>query len=360
MPAFDDPTQNPLLTQDGQKADHIPVYFGLGDNPLDRANRGIHGQSFLNGPLTLVSPRGKIVAGTNGLVIAANGDSELWTDVATNDRVGLVDSRIEWQNKDQSEIENAKIELTRPSANNLRLRLTSPRLNGSAKRAFLRVDTNTSSHDVIELRTGNSDSTDDTKVHLQNNLVKVEGTQQVDLRNYKSGAEFAYLLMGQASTDIQSGQAGGSTALNLNPSGGDVTVGGHKINGAALGRLGTTTRTSNSPAFTGSVSYPNSVTVTTLANRKIRVRVHANVLCATADEHISIGIANNVGTILNQAYRRVHNNFIEQISVELETTSGAGGSVTYQISAFSGGTSSVIAASSSSVTYITVYDEGAV
>lgn len=149
-------------------------------------------------------------------------------------------------------------------------------------------------------------------------------------------------------------------ALYLNPQGGDVYVGAHKIGGAALGRLGTTSRTTNTAGFT-TIIYPNSVVVTALANRKLRVRVHTNVQSATAGCGISIGVADAGGTILNQAYVVCSTaNAAEQVTCEFETTSGAGGSLTYQISAFASGGTGLVIAAATAVTYITVFDEGAV
>lgn len=127
-----------------------------------------------------------------------------------------------------------------------------------------------------------------------------------------------------------------------------------------LGQLGRTTRTSNSSSFTSSpVAYPNSVTVTTLPNRKIRVVVHANVQANGAGVGTSIGIASGAGTILNQAYRyQADAGVADQISCEYHTTSGAGGSVTYQISAFANGAGALIPAAAAAATYIAVYDDG--
>ncbi len=126
----------------------------------------------------------------------------------------------------------------------------------------------------------------------------------------------------------------------------------------ALGELGKATRTSNTSTFT-SVVYPNSVTVTAQPNRKLRVHVHANVQAAGAGVGTSIGIANGAGTILNQAYRYQPTATVaDQISVDYYATSGAGGSLTYQISAFAGGSGAIIVASSTSATYLAVYDEG--
>ncbi len=126
----------------------------------------------------------------------------------------------------------------------------------------------------------------------------------------------------------------------------------------ALGELARTTRTSNSVTFS-TIVYPNSVAADLLPNRRIRVRVHVNLSSTVAGTNVSIGVANNVGTILNQAYCTLATaNAGQQMTVEYETTSGAGGSTTFQISAFTAANTAIIVASGTSATYLTVYDEG--
>lgn len=126
----------------------------------------------------------------------------------------------------------------------------------------------------------------------------------------------------------------------------------------ALGRIASATITANTSTFT-SIVYPTSITPTWLANRRIRVHVHANVQAAGSGVGTSIGIANGAGTILNQAYRyQATSTVADQISVEYMTTSGAGGSTTYQLSAFATGSGAIITAATAAVTYIVAYDEG--
>lgn len=125
-----------------------------------------------------------------------------------------------------------------------------------------------------------------------------------------------------------------------------------------LGRLATTTRNSPTSSFSAIV-YPNSLTFTALPSRRLRIRAHAIVSGPTVGTSVSIGIANGAGSILNQAYRSISvANAGEQITVEYETTSGAGGSLTFQISAFTSGGTAVITGSATALTYLTAFDEG--
>ena len=123
-----------------------------------------------------------------------------------------------------------------------------------------------------------------------------------------------------------------------------------------LGRLGHAVLNANSSAFT-SIIYPLSVTVTALANRRLRVHVHANVFSTTDGANISVSVCDAGGTIANQAYRTVQANKGDQITVEHLVDSGAGGSLTFQLGAYSTD-SSLVTASGTAYTSIAVYDEG--
>lgn len=125
----------------------------------------------------------------------------------------------------------------------------------------------------------------------------------------------------------------------------------------ALGQLNSTILTSNSAAFT-SIIYPLQTTATTLANRKLRVRVHANVQSATVNASVSLSVCNSAGTILNQAYRICSlANAAEQLSCEWEGTSGTGGAMTFRLGVYAN-VSSLIPAAATAFTMITVFDEG--
>lgn len=126
----------------------------------------------------------------------------------------------------------------------------------------------------------------------------------------------------------------------------------------ALGRLGTTIRTSPTASF-AAITYPNSLTFTALPGRRLRIRAHANVSGPTVGTSVSIGIANGAGSILNQAYRSISvANAGEQITVDYETVTGLGGTMTFQLSAFTSGGTAVITGSATAVTYLTAFDEG--
>ncbi len=119
-----------------------------------------------------------------------------------------------------------------------------------------------------------------------------------------------------------------------------------------------TNRTSNSAAFGTSVTYFDTVTATLLPNRKIRVRVAANILAGTAGQTVSLGVATNAGTILNQAYRYWNNPVTNELSCDAQFNSGAGGSLTYKISAFTDTSTATITATGTAYSYIAIYDEG--
>ncbi|MGE0344170.1 MAG: hypothetical protein AB7O86_14020 [Porticoccaceae bacterium] len=125
-----------------------------------------------------------------------------------------------------------------------------------------------------------------------------------------------------------------------------------------LGELARTNRTSNSAAFGTSVTYFDTVTATLLANRKIRVRVAGNILAGTAGQTVSLGVATNAGTILNQAYMYWNNPVAKAMACDAQFNSGAGGSLTYKISAFTDVSTAIIAAGATSYAYIAIYDEG--
>lgn len=126
-----------------------------------------------------------------------------------------------------------------------------------------------------------------------------------------------------------------------------------------IGRVAHATLSTNSSNFTGMI-YPLSVAGTLLPNRRIRVHVHANVYCATANTTITVAITNVSNAVLNQAWRITSTaGSNEQVSVELLTTSGAGGTITYKIGA-SANVSSIITASPTGMTYLSLYDEGPV
>lgn len=126
----------------------------------------------------------------------------------------------------------------------------------------------------------------------------------------------------------------------------------------ALGRLGSATRNTNFSIST-TIGYALSVTVATLPNRRLRVRAHTNVNLNSGGTTASVGIANGVGTILNQAYTyHPAGGVNQQVSVEHELNSGAGGSMTFQLSAFTGSGTGTLAAAASAYTLLAVLDEG--
>lgn len=126
-----------------------------------------------------------------------------------------------------------------------------------------------------------------------------------------------------------------------------------------LGRLGFSSRTGNSAVFAGAVVYPNNVVVTLPANRKIRVTVDMVVQTSAAAAGISLGIANGAGTILTQSYEYVPVAGVAiQMRTVLETTSGTGGSTTYQVSAFTSGPNALLVHAATAIGYISVDDMG--
>lgn len=71
----------PTLTFDGVNVgDFVPARYSLGPNPLDRSSRDISGQSFLNGVLRLVPPRGRI---------EGEGDIEITGDIIVTGEVNV-------------------------------------------------------------------------------------------------------------------------------------------------------------------------------------------------------------------------------------------------------------------------------
>lgn len=125
-----------------------------------------------------------------------------------------------------------------------------------------------------------------------------------------------------------------------------------------LGLLGKATRTTNTANFS-SIVYFDTVTVSPLPNRQLHIVLHTNVVSVGAAAVISVGIASNSGTILNQAYRHnISQDKANQVSVEHFMSSGVGGSTTFKISAFTDVNSAYLAAGATAATYLSVYDVG--
>ncbi len=125
----------------------------------------------------------------------------------------------------------------------------------------------------------------------------------------------------------------------------------------ALGRVASNTLTSNSSAFT-TIIYPLSATATLLPNRRIRVAIQTHAYSTTSSAAVTVAVCNAGGGILNQASRIIAvGSTSNQLYVDYITTSGAGGSTTYQIGAYANA-SSLLAAAATTATSIAIFDEG--
>jgi hypothetical protein len=128
-----------------------------------------------------------------------------------------------------------------------------------------------------------------------------------------------------------------------------------------LGRIGLASMTSNSASFGGAIIYPLTLSnVAIIANRKIKVYVHANVQSASAGVHVSISACDVNGTIASQAYRVLSSGGLqEQITAEWCFSQVAATTFGCRLGAYAS-TTTFIAAGATAHTYLAVYDEGPV
>lgn len=126
-----------------------------------------------------------------------------------------------------------------------------------------------------------------------------------------------------------------------------------------LGQLALVTRTTDTASF-GALTYFDSVTaVNVLPNRNLLVEIHTNVYAFTAGITVSISVCASSGTILNQSYDYFQTASVaQQMVCPYRTTSGAGGSLTYKIGAFTSAGTAKLQAAATAMTYITITDMG--
>lgn len=125
-----------------------------------------------------------------------------------------------------------------------------------------------------------------------------------------------------------------------------------------IGILARAILTTNSAAFT-SIIYPLQVTgIAIEANRRILVRVHANLQSSTANASPVLCVCDGSGTIANQAYRICSlANSAEQISVGHEWTGLAAGTYSFRLGVYCSVVAQLAAGATAS-SYIEVEDLG--
>lgn len=125
----------------------------------------------------------------------------------------------------------------------------------------------------------------------------------------------------------------------------------------ALGLLGRASLTANSIAYTA-IIYPLSLTITTLASRKICVEMQAHpAVDVVVPTHEAAGICNNSGTLLQQAYCVCTSADVQENIQQKYFYTSIAETLTFKLGVYSGN-SSYLTAASNAHNFLAAYDLG--
>ena len=332
-----------------------PSFLAAGSHPAEDVRRMLH---------ALFGSRGGIVA-AGDLAVTQNGTPNMSVNVADG-RLVLPGSEATYQgvyvceNRGTTNVAIAAADSTNPRRDLIVARVRDAEYSGATNSFAIEVVTGTPAASPVDPAVP-ANSWVLARVQVAAGATTITNGVITDLRTVNTSQFGRAAALGglvPCTSSFRPPQAVGQPIYETDTKRVAVSDGTNWIVPYPLGELARTNRTSNSAAFGTSVTYFDTVTATLLPNRKIRVRVAANILAGTAGQTVSLGVATNAGTILNQAYRYWNNPVTNELSCDAQFNSGAGGSLTYKISAFTDTSTATITATGTAYSYIAIYDEG--
>lgn len=332
-----------------------PMFLAAGSHPAEDTRRMLH---------ALFGSRGGIV-GAGDLAVTQNGTPNMSVNVADG-RLVLPGSEATYQgiyfceNRGTTNVAIAAADSTNPRRDLIVARVRDAEYSGASDTFAIEVVTGTPAASPVDPAVP-ANSWVLARVQVAAGATTITNGVLTDLRTVNTSQFGRAAALGglvPCSSSFRPPHAVGQPIYETDTKRMAISDGTDWIVPYPLGELARTNRTSNSAAFGTSVTYFDTVTATLLPNRKIRVRVAGNILAGTAGQTVSLGVATNAGTILNQAYMYWNNPVSKAMACDAQFNSGAGGSLTYKISAFTDVSTAIIAAGATSYAYIAIYDEG--